>query len=83
MVVSFASPNQNFLKMVNNIKFMLAPMSHSTFLKIRFPMEHEIVKLPGLLSFYGNFSKELHYTLLIRPLSHNLLVFSSLSEFPS
>ena len=70
-VVGLASPNPIFLMIVNDIRFILSPKSHSAFSNMPFPMEHGIVKLPGSCSFYGNFSIKLHYTLLIRPVSHN------------
>ena len=54
-VVGRASPNPKHLNMDKDMRLILAPKSHRALSKMAFLVVQGIVKLPGSLSFYGNF----------------------------
>ncbi|KAI4332188.1 hypothetical protein L6164_017118 [Bauhinia variegata] len=54
-MVDFTCPIPNFLNMESDIRLTLAPRSHRALPKFISPIVHGIEKLPGSLSFGGNF----------------------------
>ena len=54
-MVGRASPNTNRLNIDSGMRLLLVPRSHKAFSKMKFPIVHGMVKLPGSFSFCGSF----------------------------